>query len=424
MPPELRSGSNVNPHNSGQATPRDIQAQTAESPSVSKSMPPRRSRQSGRVTGGTEASGKTKRGSGKPGATPANAADLGMQSDYHEPRMRHEAPSFADSPWSGVSHSSNPILGTMRPLGTAPTDADRAKVGLAPASAKPKVVASKKGLPSPEEPAIDIPAAEIFSPEQVWDALLALPSPDSSDIDVDQIRAVIEDTLALAVDCQNVAVIRTLLHLWGNSKDDSVTLSALDLVLQENPGQRETSAFQSLVRSAWADVQTQESNLDPTPMNRARRGSDSSTSSLSSAKSLDVETFAPAIANGPDNKAKSKGEKTASKTAKARNTLLNQSTGHADASASRKRPLEDDDESSEEAAAAAAKRRRMQKEFPDVVAHESSLRSLASSLPSSAASSPAPENPTAQIDGPTSKIKTSKKKQGVSEQTNEPLSDS
>lgn len=385
MPRKLRSDSNIKSQNSGQTARRDTQARTAESPSVSKVMRPRKSRKVGRVTGGTEASNKSQNETGKAGSAPPDKPKTvryyGLDCNYQPPGLAPEAPSYADSPWSGVSsNTANPILGTMRPLGAVPTDADRVKVGLAPTGGQPNVT-SGNALPSLLEQAIATPAAPVLDLDQVWAWLVAIPVPTSSDVDVDEMKCILEETLALAVGSQNTTVVHGLLRLWEASNSDPFILSILGSVLRNKPKERESVAFQALLRYACSDILTQ----DPTTVNGARRGSESSTSSLSSAKSLDAETFAPAIANG--------GGKHMAKNAKG----LGKSIGQ-------KRPREDD-----LGLGGADELTLTGDDLPKVI--ESSVRS---SMPSDSAQH-APESDGAQTTGATKKIVSSNKRRRISE---------
>lgn len=345
-------------------------------------------------------------------ATPAERSSFfGIQSDYSEPNMRQDAPSFTDTPWSGVSHNTNPILGTMRPLGATPSDADRVKAGLGPTAPRVKVVSGKRG---PQRRVVQ-PDSSVRNAEDFFTTMLGIPVPTSEEFNVNEMKSALEDALALAAECQNATVARALLRLWENSNKDSFVLSVLGSVMQDDPSPQDTSAFQSLVRGAWSDVQAQEPNLDSTQPNGRRRGSESSTSSLSSAKSLDAETFAPAIAGGAEN-LNSRGRPRGKpgrppKNARGRKSI-NQPAGDDHATASRKRTREEDEADE----AMTAKRQRMHKTFPDLVAHESTLRSSLASESPSAVSSPPPADTGIEVQR-TPKVKNSKGKSATRNQS-------
>lgn len=409
MAPKLRSGSNVKSHNPGPHSPLDNRRRPAQPASASKAMRSRNQRQSGknsRVAGQPDSSGGGQGEPGKPGSAPAQQPEsstfFGIESGYHEPRMRTNAPSFTDTPWSGVSHSSNPILGTMRPLGTLPTDADRIKVGLPPAIPKVKVVRGKKGVVAAEPQTIE-PAHPLLNLEEIVASFLALPVPSSLLVDVEKVKSSIEDTLSLAVQCKNVAVARGLLHLWEDSNTDPFVLDVLASVMRDDPTEQEMSAFQSLLRVSWEEVQAQNPDFDFNGANGARRGSESSTSSLSSAKSLDAETFAPGMA--PTDSSRPRRGGPGKTTIDYREGAGDDETGPDGTAESRKRLLDDESESEE---MLAAKRQRMQKTFPNIVAHESTLRSSLASESPSAGSSPHPE--ASRRPGATPKTKTVKGK--------------
>lgn len=350
-------------------------------------MRPRKSRQSGkvaRVTGDTAASNISQNETGTAGSAPPNRPKtrnyFGIYCNYDDPRLAPEAPSFVDSPWSGVSNNTaNPILGSMRPLGAAPTDTDLLKVGLAPTDGQPNVISSQTAPPSLVQQVMAAQTGPVLDLDQVWASLVAIPVPTSSDVDVDEIKCILEETLALAVDSNNATLVHGLLRLWNASNTDPFVLAMLESVLRRKPKERDSLAFQALLRYVCSDLLAQDSNIDPATMNGARRGSESSTSSLSSAKSLDAETFAPAIANGD--------EKSMAKNAKGRG----KSTG-------RKRLREEDP------GLLGPKR-----DLPEVI--ESSIRS---SMPSDSAPT-APENDGAQATGATKKVVSSNKRRRISE---------
>lgn len=420
MGPKLRSGSNVKSHKTPRPSPLGPQARAGRPGSITKPTRHRNQRQSGRVgrfPAATEPSSRSqsetaKQGSGTTSTKVSSEKPtfFGIPSDYHEPHMRYEAPSFTDSPWSGVSHNTNPILGTMRPLGATPSDTDRVRVGLAPAGSKIRIIPSKKGLDSSEQQAVE-PASPVVNLEDAATALMALPVPDSADVDVQKLKAALEDALALAAECKNVAVIRGLLRLWESSNEDPFVLSILGSVMQDNPGPQEISAFQSLVRGAWTDTQAHEPDLDSTPVNGTRSRS-GSTSSLSSAKSLDAAAFAPALPAVDGSRSRGRRGRPPAKRGR-KKRILDRSTGQDNATASRKRALEDDTEPED---AMTAKRQRMQKSFPDVVAHESTLRSSLASQSTSAVSSPPPED-TRMQDGDVPRVKTAKNRHTTRDQS-------
>lgn len=362
-------------------------------------------------------------------ASPTREADrpdlLVAQSDYHEPRMIAEAPSYTDTPWSGTSQSNNTYLSTMKPLGSRPSEADRTK-DLGPAKKKMKVMAAKKALNSAQNQvlrdetptaavAAEAAAAPVLDFDQLLAALVAMPPPTATDLNVEEIKAGLEEVLALAAETKNVAVAKGLLRLWENSSGDPFVLHILNSVLQDEVGQREMTVFQLMMNSAWNEIQTKEPNSVPgANTNKVRRGSDSTTSSLSSAKSLDVDTLG--IVPGQDHGAK-RGEKSTRNTRDAKI-----SDRLADTTGSRKRPLEDDTEGDD-----AIRRQRLQKSLPDIVVPESNVRSPptshTTSPANSAPSSPAPEGARKRKTG-TSEAKGARKRRRISDEEKQRDADS
>ncbi|OJJ51262.1 hypothetical protein ASPZODRAFT_56673 [Penicilliopsis zonata CBS 506.65] len=339
-----------------------------------------------------------------------------------EPPRRPAQPSWKDTPWSALCTPSNPILSTMRPLGQMPAAADYRKVGLVPPSkarAVPGEQVSKALLgsngdsasatrpPSPllaaatAEESMALPS-ELPLPEAWLDddlaALEALPLPISDEFDIDKLKSAVENAIRMAAELENRTVARGLLRLWSDSSSDPFLLSVLDGVIRQNPDPQEKSAFRALMRAASRSAQA---DLEPTtilaapPMGRVR--SATSSSSLSSAKSLDPEMFAPGIASASakDTRSRAKGKLVAQKDkekARASEPPARRSVfPPLDAAAQRKRAYADDPEYSEEALE--TKRRRMTKSFDDVVVRESAIRSSLSLEPSNPPSLASDDSP-------------------------------
>ena len=284
--------------------------------------------------------------------------------------------------------------------------------GTAAAAATPTPTPTATATATAEADAADVDAAAtpVLDLDQLLADMVALPLPTSTDLNVDEIKAGLEEVLALAAEAKNVAVAKGLLRLWELSSEDPFVLHILNSVLQDEVGPNEMAAFQLLISAAWNEIQTKEANSVPgVNTNKVRRRSHSTTSSLSSAKSLDVETFAPEIVPGQDDGAKNGEEST-------RNTREQKISDHPDGIAetteSQKRPREDDTEEEMD-----AKRRRLQKTLPDIVVQESNVRSSTTShTPSptnSVRSSPAPENPRKRTKE-TSDVQGSRKKRRIS----------
>ena len=309
-----------------------------------------------------------------------------------EPEIRDAEPSYKDTPWSGMSSAHNPFLKDMHPLGTRPSSKELAKADNSLSTAKAK--AAKKAAEAAEKAA---PTPPRFSYEDVLSALMELPLPKSDDYNVHKLKTAIEDSLALAVEAQNYAVARGLLRLWENSSTDPFLLSVVEANMQNTAGPREQSAFQSLVLAAWKDVLSE--SPDSSPADGFRPRSASNTSSLSTAKSLDAETFAPSMEPGA--------------AAKGRPLRSMQTRGQ-------KRDLEPDfEELAGDDQELSRKRQRLHKTFPNVVPQQSSMRSYVESSPSSsAASSPEPEAPPSQPPAYQRKTPTTKRNAGANARRN------
>ena len=351
--------------------------------------------------------------------TEADDDSQAPQTGWVEPPLRAAVPSYMDSPWSAMSSDTNPVLSTMRPLGSMPTAADLRKVGLepskpvnnrTPAKEAPQIMqngvqdheqdaednADQNGEEAKKEKSADVPAEEpTLTPAPASPkngsrnsdhlaTFAALPVPSSTEFDVDRIKGAIEDALRKGLETGNRAVIRALLNVWENTSKDSSMLSILDGMCRDNPSRRDTSAFKTVIRSAWDEFQAEDDSegSDAQPPAMTRTHSASSVSSLSSAKSLDAESFAPVMTPATSNtrsRTKGKQAKTIAPKAKTKaSTRRSMFPSSAEASTQRKRTVENDPEFSEEAIR--TKRARLQQEIPDIEIPESKVRgSLTSS---------------------------------------------
>lgn len=321
-----------------------------------------------------------------------------------EPPRRSPQPSYMDTPWSAMSSVSNPVLSTMRPLGSMPTAADFRRAGLEPrkpraprpvpqpaqngvqdgASGQNGDVGGDKTPDNPVEGAASGAAsgAAPASPEHGaqnknhLNSFSTVPLPTSAEFDVDKIKGAIEDALRKGIETGNQAVARALLHVWENTSKDNSTLSILDGMCREAPSLDETSAFKTAIRSAWDGFQADDTESDELPPAMTRTHSASSVSSLSSAKSLDANTFAPEIPTNTRSRTKGKQARASKAKAKApapapppRRSIFPSST---ERSQQRKRAMEDDPDFSDDALA--EKRERLQKDIPDLDVPESRIR--------------------------------------------------
>ncbi|KAL4968287.1 putative PHD finger domain protein [Aspergillus stella-maris] len=330
---------------------------------------------------------------------------FGEDAEWKEPELRAPVPSYDDTPWSAVSSSVNPVLGTMRPLGALPTAADLRKVGLVPSKPGTPSIAPRKepqlavngekktdNPPTPLTPAEEQPPELIIQKPSIEDDLAAftvLPVPNSADADGEMLKSAFESALHLASDADNRPVFKSLLRFWEKCGNDPMALSTLDGVCHESPDSSQRSMFQEVMRSAWNELQSQEVIVHehatlPVP---ARARSASSVSTLSSAKSLDAETYAPAVVSAAPAVRHRKG-KHAKNAAQKKNVAERRSVLSGNGS-QRQRALDDPDFSAE---AVQAKRSRLRKSLPKIVAMESGIRSSLASKPRSILSSPGPSS--------------------------------
>ncbi|KAA8648155.1 hypothetical protein EYZ11_000559 [Aspergillus tanneri] len=419
MAPNLRFSSHARSNNSRPSTPADAQAAASTASSFTESTRPRKQRRTGRHSRvATDPPDETLSQDQSQQAQPETENVNTVSASYafgdgpvwEEPPVRPPLPSYADTPWSAVSSDLNPVLATMRPLGAMPTAADLRKAGLTPA--KP----SAQNIPAKNEPQVALngesddgklqtpltPAAEPMPepaplkvrPEDDLLAFTAIPVPASTKINVEKIKVAVENALTMASETDNRPVIRGLLRLWEKCGKDSFALSVLEGICGENPGPRERSAFQSVMRAAWKEVRSEVAEPEPTPATTmARTRSASSVSSLSSAKSLDVETFAPGMAPGAVNsRSRAKGKQAKAAAQKAKATLAppahHSSFPLSEVVLKRRREMEENSEFSAESLR--TKRTRLQRSLPRLSAPESRLRSSLTSLPPSNASTPGP----------------------------------
>ncbi|RAL14838.1 putative PHD finger domain protein [Aspergillus homomorphus CBS 101889] len=287
MAPTLRSSSSR--IHSRPTTPSDAPIMASTNTSVPESTRPSKQRRTGRNTRETT----------DPPQNAPEQQDNGGK-DWAEPPARVPAPSYVDSPWSGHCDSRNPVLSTMRPLGARPSPADLRKVGLMPKPVAPIIPAKRRSGVESNEPAPQKPKPLIDI-----SAFGTIPIPTSADINVEKLKVAVREALRLAIETDNRPVSRGLLRLWESSGSDPFLLSVLEGVCQGNPGSREKSAFQSVMRAAWDEIKAEEAlaqaeeekeeeeaEVDSMPtVPRAR--SASSVSSLSS-----LNTFEDADANG------------------------------------------------------------------------------------------------------------------------------
>lgn len=411
MAPNLRSSSHAWSNNSRPSTPLGAPTTASTASSLTDSTRPRKQRRTGwnsRVATDppqdppSRTQSRLEQSKNEASDTLSDTNLLDSSAGWVEPPLREPEPSFADTPWCNVSHHANPVLSSMRPLGTMPSAADLRKVGLAPIKPSVQNISAKKesrATPNgeggdtkpqtpltPAEEPMDEPLSTKNKASPDMSAFTSLPVPTSTDVDVDRIKVAVEKALRLALETNNRPVSRGLIRLWETCNKDPFALSILDGICQENPGPRERSAFQSVMRAAWKEVQAEADEDIATAPVLARPRSASSISSLSSAVSLDAETFAPGMAPGAaTSRARARGRKAKRGAPKKKEPVAPPSAATAPP---QKHALEDEPNPEEEAR---IKRTRLQKPLPTIIALESQMRSsLASDPQQSNVPSPVP----------------------------------
>ncbi|KAF9892449.1 hypothetical protein FE257_001557 [Aspergillus nanangensis] len=402
MAPKLRSTPRARPSQSGPATPLNATAAVNSASSFTESTRPRKQRRTGRHSRvatdplqDTESPNHSQVGQRGAGIddTASDSQPHEGNGNWAEPPLRTPAPSWEDSPWSLVSSENNPVLATMRPLGTMPTATDMRKAGLAPARPNTQNIPAKKEsqpvlnvngekvddkpqtplTPAEEQPPIDalFKSAVDFN----VDAFMTLPLPSSADVDVEKLQVAVGDALHLASESDNRPVVRGLTRLWEKCGNDPFSLSILDRICQQNPGPREKAVFQSLMREAWKEVQLEEDTgpVVDAALDVARTRSASSISSLSSAKSFDDPATAAGAAKS---RARARGKHGRATMRQVRDTdsIVAQSTYPTSAPMPPDQgALEENPKPAEEALN--AKKIRLRKSLPRLAPPESRLRS-------------------------------------------------
>lgn len=285
---------------------------------------------------------------------------MSANSQWVEPPLRPSQPSYRDSPWSGVSSDRNPVLSSMRPLGSMPSAADLRKVGRA-ATVKPPSRPSHVNTQGPKHAARHENSASGNASRETAPDLASLPLPSSSEYDVGRLKSVVESALHQADDVKNRAVTEGLRRLWMQSATDPFALSVLDSVINNKPGPDQMAAFKTVMRDAFKTSVNSGDPSGPEPITRTR--STASTSSLSSAKSLEVTSR---MTSGPGGGAATRGRK------RGRNSESLPAAGLSNDTVGQKRPLVG--VPGDEQPVPAAKRTRLHDNFP-IVARESQIRS-------------------------------------------------
>ncbi|OAX79552.1 hypothetical protein ACJ72_06129 [Emergomyces africanus] len=124
----------------------------------------------------------------------------------------------------------------------------------------------------------------------------------------EKILDVVDAAIARAEELKDTKVVNGLRRLREATSRDQFLFSVLEGVFSKQAGPHEISLFQTVMRDAVKKDRRGASTRDASTMARARSTA-STSSSLSSAKSLDAETFAPAMTSGrAANSAPAKGK--------------------------------------------------------------------------------------------------------------------
>ncbi|OJD18639.1 hypothetical protein AJ78_01335 [Emergomyces pasteurianus Ep9510] len=124
----------------------------------------------------------------------------------------------------------------------------------------------------------------------------------------EKILEVVDAAIARAEELKDTKVVNGLRRLKEATSKDQFLFSVLEGAFSKHAGPHERSLFQTVMRDAVKKDRRAASNRDATTMSRTRSTA-STSSSLSSAKSLDAETFAPAMTSGrAANSAPAKGK--------------------------------------------------------------------------------------------------------------------
>ena len=204
----------------------------------------------------------------------------------------------------------------------------------------------------------------------------------------DKISEAVEVAIAQAEGRNNLVVARGLRKIWDATGTNPYLLTVLDGVLRKDPDANQRSAFQTVMRDISKSVKAEgQPREEPVPM--ARTQSQETTSSLSTAKSLDPETFAaPPAAPGtatPNPPAKGKAAKAAAPKGKGKGRAAPSSSSaesafpSMDASVLRKRAMEEDPEFTDEALD--RKRKALKQTFDDATVELSNVRPIPTTPP-------------------------------------------
>lgn len=341
----LRSSSHASANNSRPSTPADAPAPTSATPSFSEPRP-RKLRRTGL---NSHVASDPAEGPELPemetAGTPGEAHVLRDASNWKEPPTRVPQTTWEETTWSGTNKESNSVLRSMRPLGEMPSIPELRKQGFLPKitdpndpydsntgemppgldgandvndettvngnasmavadeteaenahEPEPQTVSESQTEVAPEPEAEPEPEPATTEPQSHILTFMAIPISGSSLVDVEKVRDAVGDALNTASESDNTRVARGLLRMWEKSQNDPFMLSILEAMCKEEPDPDQRRAFNIMMRAVGKELREEDAELEAAEVSRKRKQSHSSDSSLSSAKSLDVETFAPGMA--------------------------------------------------------------------------------------------------------------------------------
>ncbi|KAL2367495.1 hypothetical protein RJ035_000510 [Blastomyces gilchristii] len=452
MAPKTRSSRATSHNNSRPSTPLDSSLPFPSS-SVSEATRPRKQRKTAHnARGPTEPSQEplygqeTKTSAQHPDQQPSNQsttlADTQLPpSRWDEPWVEPELPPPTPSyKFDSKKGEKTYHLASTTPLGVLPSISIRRRLGLIPTvksstpiPAKKNGTKSAKSTPtgddrpgtastSAEEPApSESPFMEGgFQPFENGDQVLSstrsrmgnnhsetetapvnghphpptlLSTPPTLKYPPEKILQVVDAAIARAEERKDIKVVNGLRRIRDATSKDQFLFAVLEGVFSKQAGPHEKSLFQTVMRDAVKKDRREAPTHEATTMTRTQSAA-STSSSLSSAKSLDAETFAPAMTSGrAANSVHAKGKGARGSHAKGKTRSV--PTGSQSIFPSledaeiRKRKRIDDPEYSDEALA--AKRLALRKTFNDFPVPESHIRPSRTPAASSTAS-PTPQS--------------------------------
>ncbi|PGH02466.1 hypothetical protein GX51_04634 [Blastomyces parvus] len=220
-----------------------------------------------------------------------------------------------------------------------------------------------------------------------------LSTPPSLKYPPEKILQVVDAAIARAEELKDIKVIKGLRRIRDATSKDQFLFAVLEGAFSKQASPQEKSLFQTVMRDAVKKDRRGAPTHEATTMTRTQSAA-STSSSLSSAKSLDAETFAPAMTSGRaanSAPAKSKGGRGPHAKGKTRSVPTRSQSlfpSLEDAEIRKRKRMEDPEYSDE---ALAAKRLALRKTFNDFPVPESHIRPSRTPA-ASATASPTPQS--------------------------------